>query len=103
MRPAWTDSSTRGSRSTPITDLPQSANVSASGSPTRPSPMIATLPVTSAPPRARYDGCRALLVVVVGGLRGRRGRLLVVRVGPLLGVAEPLLQQRQPLGQHLRL
>src|SRR5918992_3121949 len=43
MRPAATGSSTAGSRSTPITSRPRSANERASGSPTRPRPTTATL------------------------------------------------------------
>src|SRR5215213_2475961 len=42
MRPAPTCSRTAGSRSTPITSRPRSANESASGRPTRPRPTTAT-------------------------------------------------------------
>src|SRR5215208_6996784 len=42
MRPAATCSRTAGSRSTPITSRPRSANDSASGRPTRPRPTTAT-------------------------------------------------------------
>src|ERR687896_862690 len=43
IRPAATCSSTAGSRSTPITSSPRSANDRASGNPTRPRPTTATL------------------------------------------------------------
>src|SRR2546421_2038553 len=60
IRPSCTSSSTRGSRSTPITSRPRSAKESASGSPILPSPTIATVsdigPEATGRRSARPDG-----------------------------------------------
>src|SRR4051794_13303028 len=98
MRPAPTASRISALRSIPITRLPRSAKQSASGSPTRPRPTIATLRATSAPAGARQ--WLVLVLVLVLGLVALIGD---ARAGAPLGVAELLFEQRKPLSQDLRL
>src|SRR2546428_4120316 len=96
MRPAPTCSSTRGSRSTPMTSRPRSAKESAKGRPIRPSPTIATRAGMTArlagvagrfaaaalaqelPPEGRHEAR-----VVVEVAREEPSRLLGNSVGPL--------------------
>src|SRR3954469_11542023 len=91
MRPAPTDSSTEGTRSTPMTLSPRSANDSARGSPTRPSPTTATVAVI----RASLRSARRALAQQLAGEAGQElrvevevarqqpARLLGDAVGPL--------------------
>src|SRR3954451_18612870 len=89
--PAATDSSTDGTRSTPMTLRPRSANDSASGSPTRPRPTTATVAVTG---RSLRGGPAPLakeltreagqeLGIEVEVARQQAARLLGDPVGPL--------------------
>src|SRR5919109_4012762 len=89
MRPASTASTVARTRSTPITSSPRSANDRASGRPTRPRPITATL-VTRLSLRVRgslphelapHGGQEARVVVQVA--RQQPARLLSDPVGPL--------------------
>src|SRR5215216_1349071 len=73
MRPAPTCSRTAGSRSTPITSIPRSANESASGRPTRPRPTTATLSAMSGNLRSRS----ALLSQILARERQHEARVRV--------------------------
>src|SRR3954462_3836534 len=75
--PASTDSSTDGTRSTPMTLRPRSANESASGSPTRPRPTTATVAVT---PEESTLGLRRAVPQLLQELAGEAGQELGIEV-----------------------
>src|SRR4051794_19322093 len=111
IRPAAIESITERSRSTPITSRPQSANDSASGSPTRPRPTTATDPLMARSLRASAAQALAQELpaerqeegrVVVEVARQQPARLLRDPVGPLQPVLlHPRRRLRDPPGVEI--